>query len=518
MKLSRITLAMAAACGAMASAPSFGITASNYSNTGEFTGDTLNIRISGASAQDAGVLGSALSLCVAGTVHRYAISNNFAFFCNPDIGTNPGQIQVPARAASLGGPITKLAIYKYAVGGSAFGVEAVESNSATDGSVVGSTGNLLPFLDLAKINSSLATATNAVTSNLTFGPGTNGSYVNVLFSTLVSTTSVTTPATTYIGLSDVEPAFFSNNTVGLTATPQTALIFGPIVSKNVYDRLQTLQGLTAPGCGATLESEGCMPSLTSAQITSLYTQPGQAWSTFGITGLANDSVYIARRVDSSGTQKVFEAVIAGTPNGQSGLKSCQSGVDSFALPDSGTTSGDPAVACTVGISIGGAAVAVPTVFAGSGGGDVRACLIAHQANGRSAIGILTTEDKPTTANNWRFVKVDGVAPNQANTAAGRYRFYTETSFNTRSTGTFATASQPGYTAFVNRLKADLANPTILAQVNGADQTYGKAGLMALLSLQAAGTVADFTGASSDIPWTKTVGAAVNNCQRPKLFN
>lgn len=521
MKVSRFALAMAAACGAIASAPSFAVTASNYTNTGEFTGDTLNIRISGASAQDNGILGSALSLCVAGSVHRYAVSNNVIFYCTPDVGTNAGQIQLPARAASSGGPITKLAIYKYSVGGSAFGVDAVNSNSATDGSTLGSTGNQLPFLDLSKVAATVAAAaTNATTSNPTFGPGTNGSYVNVAISTSVATSSLVTPATTYIGLSDVEPEFFSNNTGNLTATSATALIFAPVVTKNVYDRLQTLQGLATPACGTSLDSEGCMPTLSSAQLTTLYTQPGQTWSSLGVTGLpaSADPIYIARRVDSSGTQKTFEALIAGTPNGQVGQKDCNTGVDLFAVPDSGNvTTGDAAAACTSGITINGVPNTVPTVFAGSGGGDVRTCMINHQANGRSAIGILTTEDKPGS-NNWRFVKVDGVAPNQANTAAGRYRFYTEASVNTRTAGAFATSAAQGYSQFVSRLLTDLANPAIIKQINGTDQTYGPAGLMALLSRQATAPAPDFTGASSILPWSKVVGTSVNNCQKPKLFN
>ena len=133
MKLSKISLALVVLCAA---APSFAITASNYTNTSEFVGDTLNIRISGASAQDGGILGSALSLCAAGTVHRYSISNNVVYFCTPDIGAGAGQITVPAGK-------TKLAIYKYSVGGSAFGVAPINSNVAATGATLGSTGNQL---------------------------------------------------------------------------------------------------------------------------------------------------------------------------------------------------------------------------------------------------------------------------------------------------------------------------------------------------------------------------------------
>ena len=509
MKLTRIALAAASACGALASAPAFAVTADQYLNTGEFAGSTLNIRISGASAQDNGILGSALSLCQAGTVHRYAISNNFVFYCTPDAGTNAGQIQIPTRAASSGGPINKLAIYKYSIGGAGLGVTPINStNATTDGSTSGD-GARLPFLDLSKIAAS-CTGTNAVLTNPTFGPGTNGSYNNVACSTNVSAL-VTTPAVSYVGVSDLEPAFFSNKISNINAVSATALIFGPIVTKNVYDRLQTLQALSTPGCGATLDSEGCTPSLSSAQIVSLYTQAGQSWSGVGVGGLADDSVYVARRVNSSGTQKTFESLIARTPNSDP-FKNCSVGTEQFVQPDSLTLLGDNESLCTVTASNPTA----PTIFAGAGGGNVRACLTNHQAQGRSAIGILTTEDKPNAS--WRFVKVDGVAPNQANTASGAYRFYTEASLNTRIGGAIATNSAEGYPAFVTRLSADFANKSIIKQINGSNQSFGAAGLMALLSRQtvAPDTTPDYTGANSIIPWTKLVGGTtVDNCQAPK---
>ena len=374
-----------------------------------------------------------------------------------------------------------------------------------DGSA-GGNGAQLPFLDLAKINT-VCTGANATTTTLTFGPGTNGSYTNVA----CGTGAMTTPAVTYVGLADMEPAFFTPSTGNLSFTAATSLIFAPVVTKNVYDRLQTLQGLVSPACGATLDAEGCMPSLSSAQLTTLYTQAGQAWSGVNVTGLADDAVYVARRVDTSGTQKTFEALIARTPNGNTLAKSCQTGTDPFVTPDSLTTTGDNESVCLTG-------GALPTVFAGSGGGNLRACLTNHQAGGRSAIGILTTEDKPNAS--WRFVKVDGVTPNQAQVAAGKYRFYTENVVITRSAGALATAAAEGYSALVARLNADFGNKTIIKQINGADQTFGAAGLMALLSRQtsAPDNVADFTGASSINPWSKVSGSDVNNCQNPKLFN
>jgi len=497
MKLTRISLAMAAACGALASAPAFAITASptpgvpgtGYTNTGEFTGDTLNIRVSGATAQDNGILGSALSLCTAGSVHRYAISNNFVFYCTPDIGTNAGQITVPAGK-------TKLSIYKYSVGGSAFGVVPINSNTASDGSALGSAGNQLPFLDLSKLATQCDGNTSATVTTVSFGTSL-GTYTNVACPN--ASGAVTTLATTYVGVSDVEPAFFSSGTANVTAASSYALIFGVPVSLNLRNALQTQQGLTSGD-----DSEANMPSLTSAQLVSAYTQPGQTWNAIGVT--FPGSIYVARRVDSSGTQKTFEALVARSGNGQP-FKSCSVSLDVFVGPDSGnTTTGDADSVCSTGAT---------TVAALSGGGNVRQCLINHNTGGRGAIGILTTEDKPGTAA-WRFVKVDGVTPNQAQTAAGRYRYYDESTLNTRTSGAFATGAALGYGPFVARLSSDFANPAIINVINGANQTFGKAGLMALLTSQASGTVADYTGASSVVPWTKLVGGTLlDNCQAPK---
>ena len=490
MKLSKISLALVALCAA---APSFAITASNYTNTSEIAGDTLNVRISGASAQDGGILGSALSLCVAGTMHRYVISNNFVFFCTPDVGTGAGQITVPAGK-------TKLAIYKYSVGGSAFGVTPINSNNAVSGAALGADGNLLPFLDLTKINSLCSGTFATTTAAATFGTALS-TYVNVACSNASGT--LTTLATTYIGVSDVEPAFFTNKTSNITPVTAYALIFGVPVSKNIRDALQTQQGLTLGS-----DTEANMPSLSSAQIVSAYTQLGQTWAGLGVTsGLANDAIHVARRVDSSGTQKTFEALIAHTPNGEPANKSCAKNVDPFVAPDSGA----------VGANVGDAdslcaAATPPAVFGGSGGGNVRNCMINHHTASRGAIGILTTEDKPGSAN-WRFLKVDGVAPTQAQAAAGKYRFYVESTINTRSSGAFATSAALGYTAVVNRLQADFANPATIKLINGADQTFGAAGLMALLPT---GGTPDYTGAASVMPWTKLVGGAtLDNCQAPK---
>jgi hypothetical protein len=497
MKLSRISTAMLAACGTLASVSAFALPASSYTNTSETAGDTFNIRVSGATAQDNGLLGSALSYCTAGSLHRYQLTtNNIVYFCTPDIGTGPGQISLPVTSPAK----TKLAIYKYGVGGSGSGVDPVNANST------------LAFLDLAKLATAPAcSGTNAATSTPDFdGAGPLATYVNVVCNTVATSGALATTATspllttgaiTYIGLSDVEPAFFTNNTANLASEPLSALIFGVPVTTNIRNALQAQQGLTV---GNDLLAN--MPSLSRAQLTSAFTQVGQTWAGIGVTsGLTDDQIYVARRVDSSGTQKTFEALVARTGNGQPAFKSCSIAVDGFVVPDSLTTTGDASASCAGG--------APPTVFAGSGGGDVSACMNGHNTALRGSIGMQTGELKPGTSG-WRFVKVDGNAPIHADVAAGKYQMYTDASINTRVGVTNPTASALGYSAFLTRFKSDIKNPAIIALINGSDQTFGKSGLMA--AFPGLPATPDFTGATPVNPWNRLVGGtAIDNCQAPK---
>jgi hypothetical protein len=481
MKLSKISVCVAAACIAV-SVPALAITANNYSNTGEFAGDTMNIRVSGATAQDPGLLASALRYCVAGSLHRYAISNNFVYFCNTNtalITPRPGT--------------TKVAFYKYSVGGSGAGVGLVNGGAAN-----------VPFLDLAKINASCAGTSSVADLD---GAGPLPTYVDVACS--AASGVLTTNATSYIGVSDVEPSFFgSPNTYNnLNSEPLATVIFGVPVTRNVYERLQTLQGLTVGGL-----SEADMPSLSQAQLTSLYTQAGITWSLLGVSGLANDDVYVVRRVDSSGTQKTFEALIARTVNSTATGKSCQADVDFFAadaltpaITDNATTD-----AACAGVA------AASSVITASGSGQVTRCLDGHQSRGRGAIGILTTETKQTAAGNWRFVKVNSIAPTHGQVAAGKYTQYSDASLNTRISGPSPTAGAAGYPAFLTRLRADFSDPTLINVINAGAQTFGQSGLMALDVLESPVPTPDYTGVQGRNPWSRLVGGSTfNNCQAGK---
>lgn len=480
MKLSKISLGVAAVCGIVA-APAHALLASSYTNTSEFVGDTMNIRVSGATAQDPGFLAAAVKFCAAGTMHRYAISNTFVYFCT-------GGPSVTQRAGT-----TKVAFHKYSVGGSGSGVGFV--NAATP----------IAFLDLTKVATTCVGA-NATTSIVDLdGAGPLSSFVDVACGG--ATTQYTTNAVSYVGISDVEPAFFGTPATYNNLRPQAlaSVIFGAPVTKNIYEALQAQQGKNVGGL-----TETDMPTLSQAQLTSMYTQAEQTWAKLGITsGLADDIVYVARRADSSGTQKSFEAVIAKTINGTTGAKSCLAATEPFV---SGTAVLNNAAADT----LCNAVAAGDIVANNSGSSQVLRCMEGHQNKSRGAIGVLSTEYKQTAGGLVRFVKINDIAPTHAQVAAGNYPYYTDASLNLRVGATLPTASALGYPAFITLLKNSFADPATINIINAGDQTYGPSGLMALDALASSVPVADYTGASARNPWSRLVGGIeLNNCQSGK---
>ncbi len=481
MKLNKISLGVAAVIGVL-SAPAHALLASDYTNASEFSGNTLNIRMSGATAQDPGVLAATLRFCTAGSMTAYTISNNFVYFCTINTSTLGG---VTARG---GVTPSKLALYKYSVGGSANGVTPV--NNASN----------LPFLDLTKLNTSCTAGSATADAD---GTATNLSTYQV-FSCTAASSSLTTNTLSYIGISDVEPAFFGapSSYSKLSSAGLASVVFGVPVTKNVYNALQVAQGLTEGSL-----TEANMPSLSQSQITSMFTQEGQTWSGLG-TGitLADDTVYVARRPNSSGTQKTFEALIARTVNGTLGARNCQSDVESFV---SGVDALD-------NNAVNNTCEGSNLVVNGSGSGQVQACLNKHNDAGRGAVGVQTTETKVTGSSKFLFVKINGVAPTQANVASGKYTAYSDAAINLRTGATSPTASADNYSNFVTKFKAAFADGAIINVINGAAQPFGAAGVMALDNLVSPTPTADYTGASSRNPWSRLVGGTtLNNCQPGK---
>ncbi len=483
MKLNKISLAVTGLCAAFAG-PVLALPATDYTNPSEFVGDTLNIRTSGATAVDPGFFAAALRLCRTGPgnqISRYSISNNAVLFCNID----PTRLTAPAGK-------TKLAFYKFSQGGSGGGVQNV--NFATP----------IPFLDLSKISANCAGATVTASQDLD-GTGPLPSFVDTLCTGAFNNGLNTSLGVSYIGVSDVEPQFFGGPAAynNLQSESLASVIFGIPVTRNVFEELQRLQGLVVGSL-----SEANMPTLSQAQITSLYTQQQQTWSAVlgQQTNLADDEVYVARRVSTSGTQKTFEALIARTTNSSPGGRQCQSDVDQFV---SGPNAADNTAANSL-------CVAGNYVVNNSGSNQVLTCMNKHQAEGRAAIGVLSTEYKQEPNGQIRFVKANGVAPTYRGVASGQYTYYGDIALNTRLGSNLPTATALGYANYLVALKNGFANPATIEVVNGANQTFGPSGLVALDAIASPVPPADYTGATARNPWSRLVGGTtLNNCQPGK---
>ena len=485
MKFNKLSLGIVALCGVM-SPSAFALPASGYTNSSEFVGDTLNIRMSGATAQDLGILAATLRFCTAGSLTAYTITNNVVYFCTINTST------YGTPSARGGVTPTKLALYKYSVGGSANGVTPINNVSN------------LPFLDLAKLNAAGNCYSQTVDAD---GTATNLSTYQV-FSCTNAATSVQTNAYSYIGVSDVEPAFFGTPSIYNKVSSQglTSVIYGVPVTTNVYNALQAAQGLSVGEI-----DEANMPTLTQGQVSSMFTQEGQTWG--NLTGVtvseADDTIFVARRPNSSGVQKTFEALVARTSNGTLGGQSCQTNVNSFVSGVDVANNTAANTACN-GDNI---------VVNGSGSSQVQTCLNKHNDGGRGAVGVLTTEHKQSPSTKWRFVKINGLAPTHANVASGKYTFYADAALNLRVGSDLPTLAANGYPNFINKLKSAFADPMIIRVLNGSAQSFGPSGLMALDNLLSPIPSPDFTGAEGRNPWSRSVGGTqLNNCQPGTMAN
>lgn len=478
MKLSRIALAVASGVLAM---PAFAIVA-------DTDAARVTVRVSGATAQDGGVLEATLKMCKPNTLTAYTASNQFVYYCNAQ-GVSATQTLANGLAKIDLPDNTKLAVHKHSVGGSGNGVTPIDANT------------LLPYLNL----SSIAGPAGSVCPTPVATTAPSGAAYTL--SACTSTTGIVAPVadTTKIGISDVEPSFFGGpaDYDTLTAEPLATVVFGVPVTKVVYNLLQAKQktdGIIPATCPAGDVTEVCMPSLSTGQITSLYTQTGQNWTAVaGITVPGDNTVYVARRVDTSGTQKTYEAVIARTVNGNPTAKSCQVNVDSFV---SGPAAADNNA---VNNTCNGAELIVNN----SGSGQVLACLNRHQdgitsAGGapvvvgtpRGAVGTLTTEAVTSATTKFLFVKVNGKAPTLANVNSGEYTLYGDASLNTK-TGALAGVDLAYYNAFKKQFA-----------ISPVPQPFGNAGLESLDVV---------TGTTGGNPYSRLVGTEVNNCQQGRLI-
>jgi hypothetical protein len=204
----------------------------------------------------------------------------------------------------------------------------------------------------------------------------------------------------------------------LTQFPLGMQGFGITVNWRFYQALQTAQiaaGTLPPTCVAGDTTAACQPSIRSVDYSSLVTnRPG-----FGPTkgaGLFIDGdttpLLLARRDIYSGTQAVSNMYFANGACGIVPTKSTNLG-GALALTTAADTPGTSYTVTRSGLSVIGATATIPA--SGFGvvellvNGDVTA--LQRFVTDAYVIGVVNVRTRSIVANNYNFVKLDGVSPN-----------------------------------------------------------------------------------------------------------
>jgi len=434
--------------------------------------DTLDLFVSGSSAQD------------------NTLEQLFRFICEPNsldiYRSNGGNVRLlfcRTRTAAGAGAVTgltagqKIAFHKSSIGGSGSGVGPLIQLVAVD------------FLNVADLRAHFDERCPAEKRKWNAAEGTLSAYM--VFDCLNPTPAREVPD---VGISDVEPRFFLDQyhlapgaVDSLKVTPVNAFIFGVPVNLSLRNALQAARFPRADPCNPANphyadvvmgdsntrttrgETERCMPGLTRAQVTGIFAgtlldwgqvltptgyplasknpKTGQVSAPAGLVAPSDERIYVCRRVDTSGTQASYEMFFLN--------QRCSAGVHPF-------------------IKSG------PNVFMGSGTADVKACLNELDQEKRWAVGIMSTENVASSADDrWRFIKMDGVAPTLFNTYSGRWPFFVEQSYQWRSEHSERALAGPKL-GFMAQIAFQLKNPMIVHTINrDFRHAWGNAGVMAL---------------------------------------
>lgn len=399
--------------------------------------------VSGASAQRLFIGAYAQSICK---------TSDFDVFMNVD-GTKIGNNH-RAYSCTLNKKVgnwnagTPVVIYKRDQGGSGQGVFPIQT----------APGTAIDFMNVSN-------ATCVATANPR--PATD-----ILKATFTCGAAVT-PKVPHAGVSDVEPAIMVNavnggsgSTSELDIKAANLALMGIVVNRDLYRALQEQQGIIAPG-GAMIDvpadqtawtaaDKATIPSLPASFITAALagkltgavgkTVPG--WdaviSTAVDANVATKQVNVCRREIGSGTQAAAQLYFLNNPI------------------SSGTGILAPAADNGVPIAVtGGLAVKADS----SSGNLIANCIGAAQNQGAYALGILSRENNPrannapTTANPYRFVKIDGMVPHPTEARSGGYNYLYAATMQFNKTNTPATSDLG---KFIIDMRTNAGKPSSMA--------------------------------------------------------
>ena len=387
-KLSHIALAVGLGC--VASAVLANPTTPNR-NPANYTSGTSDVYVAGSSAVDLALTKFIANTCAAGTLDTYRSDAGgrtfYLWTCETAAGAN----------FNLTSGNTKIAIHK-------------NTNSSADGTnLVDDAGGTLAFMQPADLTANAGAC--AVAPTVVPATATIPTYNAYNCGTTIGTAGAPQAVhTVTFGFSDSEPAQFNSAVASqLTSVYPLTIVFGVPVTKNVRDLLQTSQGLTAGD-----ESEAGMPSLTTAQLNSIFTARFTSWSSLGITVPGDNKIYLVRRSAGSGTTRAFDVNFV--------TDFCVPGATPLATATTLVTS-------TISTQCKGTGAGGTQKLQAGTSDDMANCLSSFQGGSVGAIGYLSTDYTPATADGYRWVKVDGYSPKLLNVADGKWRDWSEESLN-----------------------------------------------------------------------------------------
>jgi len=332
----------------------------------------------------------------------------------------------------------------------------------------------------------------------------------------ISNTGDLVQRVSHAGISDVEPALFVGLNVPEGAKPVTkaqlqelevtsmnAVVFGIPVTTNLRNALQVAQGLTEG-----VDDEANMPSLSKGQVAGLMSGAIPDWGLVMVNGVpltevagvtppvAEGSegfslVHVCRRVPGSGTQAQMNAKFLNTP--------CAAGVS------------EPLRADASDADFG------PVVVENSGSGDLTSCLNDKFTANNWAVGIQSLEKNADLDDDFRFIKIDGVAPTLENVASNKYFDWVETTMQWRKT------NQKPAGDVLNILKVIAKNASSPANINslnaGFDHPFAATpGAYLALSSNGHAPSIPFDGANPVAVSSHATSGKPNSCATPLVFD
>ena len=413
---------------------------------------------------------SALRLSFGAAIQSRCAPGSFDVFFNDAAGANHRAYSCTLASAvgnfAIGTPVL---VYKRDQGGSGQGVNPVAAAAAIAHMVVD--------------NSCVRTAAPQPATSINQPTYTCGTTANVVSDA---------------GISDLEPGIFQTpvnlpGTAPLTAVQLSNLDVGPLaqglfgvaVTKQAYLGLQIAQGIVAPGTTSLLDVPADQETWTAATIATIPSVPTE-WvrsylTTGGLSGGNNATakrgwniviptsvdasselrkLHVCRRAEGSGTQAASNAFFAYNP--------CNAGTGALAPLNVAANPGTATSAGTI------AALTGTYVSESTSAGNVEACMNNVDAvAGAYGLAVLGREVNPRRLNNagievgnYRFVKLDGIAPVRAEAQAGNYPFVYEATMQWNKTVVPAGSDKD---AFLRELRTEIGSPVALAVVDSNTQ-------------------------------------------------